>query len=117
MIVILEPKEVALMINMARSVRDKAIISMLAQSGQRSGILRALRYRHVREELQNGTNPIVVSVQEALLGPDRQNTNKGQTAYRFAIGKECSRFLRIMMRDRIAASEPVDDETWLFRTY
>ncbi len=114
---ILEPNEISLMINMARSIRDKAIISFFTQSGQRAGILRALRYRHVREQLYNGTNPIIIDVQEALLGPDHENVNKGRVAYRFAIGKECARFLRLMMQDRKAVGEPIDDESWLFRTY
>ncbi len=46
---VIEPYEVARMISYAKNVRDKAIVSFLYQSGQRVGVLMALRYRHVRK--------------------------------------------------------------------
>ncbi len=96
----LENHEVSLMIHVARKTRDKPLISFLAQSGQRVGILTALRYRHVRSELESGVCPVVVGVTGELLNAENANVNKGRVVYRFAIGKECCRLLRMMMDER-----------------
>ena len=60
---LIEPYEVAKMISYAKNVRDKSIVSFLYQSGQRVGVLTALRYRHVRSELEKGKNPVVAEVE------------------------------------------------------
>ncbi len=54
------------MISMARMTRDKAPISFLAQSGQRSGLVRSLRHGQVRDQLERKVNPVVIDVQEGF---------------------------------------------------
>ncbi len=114
---VLEPHELSMMLHVARTGRDKALVSFLAQSGQRVGILAALRYRHVQNELERGLNPIIVDVSSELLGKEGFNVNKGGVVYRFAIGKECARFLRMSIEYRRDAGEPIDGDSWLFRSF
>ena len=97
--------------------RDKAIISFLAQSGQRTGILRAMRYGQVREQLEKQLDPILIRIPSDFLDVAGQNVNKIREKYEFAIGKECAMFLRIMMKERVAAGEKIADDSWLFRSY
>src|SRR5881396_2103882 len=114
---ILTANELSMMITVARMTRDKAIISFLAQSGQRSGILRAMRYGQVREQLEKQLDPILIRIPGDFLDADGENVNKIREKYEFAIGKECAMFLRIMMQERVAAGEKIADDSWLFRSY
>src|SRR5437870_4167745 len=57
---VLQPQEISIMIDYARSARDQALITFLAQSGQRVGILTALKYGHVQDQVERGANPIVI---------------------------------------------------------
>jgi len=114
---IIEPWEVNKMISFGKSIRDKAIISFIYQSAQRIGVLPALRYRHIRTQLERNINPIIVDVKGDLINSAGVNVNKSSTPYRFAIGKECSDLLRQMIRERIDAGEAINDDSWLFRSY
>jgi integrase len=114
---ILEPSEVALMVNMASLIRDKAAISMLAQSGQRVGVLAALKYRHVRVQLEQRLNPILIRIPDDLIDPWGHNVNKTGVRYDFAIGKECAMLLRLMLKERTADGEELTDDSWLFKSY
>src|SRR2546428_2457482 len=49
---LLKSREVWDMLSSVRSIKTKAIISFLAQSGQRVGLLSALRYGHVRQQIE-----------------------------------------------------------------
>src|SRR2546422_7526810 len=114
---VIEPQEIAAMMHVARNTRDKAVLSFLIQSGQRSGVLTALKYRHVRMQLDSGVNPVVVDIPAELKGRDNRNVNKSRTAYSFAIGKECAALLVLMLEDRRKAGEKLIDESPLFRSY
>lgn len=109
-------EEVFAMLVVASSFRDKAAISFLAQTGQRSGILRALRYGHVRASLDKGANPVIIDVKGELLDGKGSNVNKSRTAYSFALGRECAGFLRKMIETRKEFGEPMNDDSWLFRS-
>ena len=113
---VLEPHEVARMISFAQSTRDKALISMLCH-GQRVGVLPALRYGMIREQLEKQVNPIVVDVKGDLIDEKGINVNKESVPYRFAFVKETADLLRQMIEERRDAGEPIDDESWLFRSY
>jgi integrase len=74
---VLETSEVSKMIDHAKNVRDQAIVSFLAQSGQRTGIVSAMKYHHVRDDLERGVYPIIVNVNSELFGrKSGQNVNK-----------------------------------------
>jgi len=114
---ILTPNELSIMITIAPTSRDKAIISFIAQSGQRTGILSAMKYGQVREQLEKQVDPVLIRVPGDFLNGEGRNVNKIREKYEFAIGRECSMFLRLMMKDRVTAGEKITDESWLFRTY
>ncbi len=111
---VLAPQEVAKMIDMAVTVRDKAIISFLHQSAQRAGILTALRYGDIRNQLEKNILPIVIDVKGVLLNAQGANVNKKETRYKFAIGKETVDYLKRMIEQRREAGEQITDDSWLF---
>jgi integrase len=106
---IFDRSEVFRMLFGARSSRDKALISFLVQSGQRVGILAKLRYGDVREQVEKSTSPLVIDVSA--------NISKNRVHHSFAIGKECVDFIRIMIDERRAKGEPIDDHSCLFRSF
>jgi integrase/recombinase XerD len=106
--------EVAKLVDAADNARDKALITFLAQSGQRVGVITARRQRHINLE-QPG--PLVVDVPAVLRNKSGINVNKGQVPYRFAVGEDSKTYLKLMIRDRIKRGEPPDPDSWLFRSY
>lgn len=112
----LRPHEVLAMVVAAPSLRDKAIISFLAQSGQRVGILTAMRYGHVRKQLEQRENPVIVEVTAEVKNWKGVNVNKGRVPYFFALGRECTELLRLMIQWRKRRGEPIDDHSWLFKS-
>ena len=89
--------EVAWLVDTANNTRDKALITFLAQSGQRVSILVSLRIRHVP---LNQSNPIVVDVPAILRNKHGVNVNKAQTSYQFAPGDDTKTYLELMLRER-----------------
>ena len=114
---VLQSQEIAKMLDCARTSRDRALVSFLAQSGQRAGIVSAMRYRDVQDELEIGVNPIIVNVNADLSSEQEEGSNKGGVRYRFAIGKECASFLRQSIRDRRRKGEQIERDSFLFRKY
>jgi len=110
-------EEVRLMVEAARNFRDKAIIAFLAQSGQRVGILTAMKWGHVRGQIESGEKIIIVSVPEYLEGPKGYNVNKGATQYKFIIFSDAARLIKKMIEQRLGWGESVDDDSPLFRSY
>ncbi|MHA2394923.1 MAG: hypothetical protein ACXAEX_23595, partial [Promethearchaeota archaeon] len=74
-------EEVAWLVDTANNPRNKALITFLAQSGQRVSVVVSLRIRHI--EL-NQSSPIVIDVPAILKNKRGFNVNKAQTAYKFA---------------------------------
>jgi hypothetical protein len=71
----------------------------------------------IREQLEKIVNPIVIDVKGDLIDELGVNVNKESVPYRFGILKETADLIRQMMNERRDAGEPIDDESWLFRTY
>ena len=71
----------------------------------------------MREQLEKQLDPILIRIPGEFLDADGENVNKIRERYEFAIGKECAMFLRIMMKERVAAGEKITDDSWLFRSY
>src|SRR5207302_9876945 len=59
---LLKPREICDMLTSVRNIKSKAIMSLLVQSGQRVGLFSALRYGHVRRQIERADSPIVVVV-------------------------------------------------------
>jgi len=112
---VLETSEVSKLIDHAKNVRDQALVSFLAQSGQRTGIVSAMKYRHIRDDLEKGVYPIIVNVNSELFGREAgRNVNKTGMSYRFAIGRESASFLRMTLNRRRREGEEIVDGSWLF---
>jgi integrase len=101
-------QEVFRMLVGARTPRDKAIISFVVQSAQRVGVITKTRYGPVRRQIEDSISPVVIDVDP--------NNSKNRVRHSFAIGQECIDFIKIMMANREKAGEPIDDESFLFRS-
>ncbi len=113
---LLKPREICDMLSSVRNIKSKAIISLLVQSGQRVGLFSALRYGHVRHQVERAVSPVVVEVSSSLTNGRDQGANKDRTNYRFAFGKESRDYIVQMMNQRRHAGEIIDDSSWLFRS-
>ena len=111
---ILQSAEVSKLIDHAKHFRDQALISFIAQSGQRTGVVSAMKYQHVQNDLEQGVNPIVVNVNAELIGGQGANMNKIGFSYRFALGRECATFLRMSLNHRRGLGEDLTRDSWLF---
>jgi integrase len=105
--------EAAWLVDVASNIRDKALITFLAQSGQRVSVVASLRIRHVESDQPS---PIVVDVPAVLTNKHGINVNKAQTPYQFALGEDSKTYLKLMIQERTERGEPLDPESWLFRT-
>jgi integrase len=112
---LLKPREICDMLSCARNIKTKAILSILAQSGQRVGLLSALHYGDVREQIERAVSPVVVEVSSSISNERDQGANKDRTNYRFAFGKESRDYIVQMMNQRRHAGEIINDSSWLFR--
>ena len=113
---LLKPREICDMLSSVRNIKSKAIISLLVQSGQRVGLFSALRYGHVRKQVERADSPVVVEVSSSITNGRDQGANKDRTNYRFAFGKESRDYIVQMMNQRRHAGEIIDDSSWLFRS-
>jgi hypothetical protein len=108
------PEELQRVIDMA-DLREKVIVSMLALGGFREGTLAALRYRHVKEDLERGIIPVHIHI-EAEITKGKYND------YDTFIGKEAVDYLKAYLELRRRGSpdgkippETIHDESPLIR--
>jgi integrase/recombinase XerD len=105
--------EVAWLVDAADNTRDKALITFLAQSGQRVSVVVSLRIGHMNF---NQPSPMLVDVPAVLRDRHGVNVNKAQTPYQFALGEDTKMYLKLMIRERVERGEPLSPESWLFRS-
>ena len=105
--------QVAQLVDEADNPRDKALVTFLAQTGQRIGLTTSLRLRHI--DLDQPT-PIVVEVPAIIRSSKGFNVNKAQIPYHFALGEDTARYLRLMVKDRMDRGEELGPGSWLFRS-
>jgi len=110
------PEDVNLSINYAEGARNKAIIATLASSGQRDGVLTALKYKNVKDDLER-VRTVILRVPSFLPNVHGINVNKNRTAYFFGISKEALEYIKAMIDERRRYGEVIDNESWLFRSY
>jgi integrase len=106
--------QVAQLVDAASNLRDKALITFLAQTGQRIGVVTSLRLRHVNLDMPS---PIVVEVPAILRNGKGFNVNKAQTVYHFVFGEDTVNYLRLMIKDRKDRGESLGPDSWLFRSH
>jgi integrase len=106
--------QVAQLVDAASNLRDKALITFLAQTGQRIGVVTSLRLRHVNLD---EPSPIVVEIPAILRNSKGLNVNKAQTVYHFVFGEDTANYLRFMIKDRKDRGESLGPDSWLFRSH
>ncbi len=65
---ILDPRQVLRLVNHARTIRDRAIIIMLFQSGMDRSTLCSLQYRDVSKGLESGETPLLLDMSRIKTG-------------------------------------------------
>lgn len=91
--------EIALMIEKAQSPLEEALIAFSAQSGQRVGIITALKYGMVKEAL-GSTGPGRIHVPADLRDSKGKLVNKRRQTYDFFIGEDAKRLLANYLKRR-----------------
>jgi len=86
---VLTQKQVRRMIASRRKLRDKLVITFLAQTGQRLGVITAMKYGMIRKVDGRG----LVEVPPTLLNPHGENVNKAEVRYKFVIGRNAMRLI------------------------
>lgn len=100
---VLSQDEVRKMVRTRTSIRDKAVIAFLAQTGQRIGVLTAMKRGMIKRRGSHGL--VEVPGGAIFRNPKGQNVNKYQVHYKFVIGKDTMHLI-----DELPESE----EGWLF---
>jgi integrase len=90
---VLSQKQVQSMVQSRNSKRDQLVIAFLAQSGQRIGVLSAMKRNMIREKRWKGDLYGLVEVGPNLENPKGQNVNKYQVHYQFVIGKDTMKLI------------------------
>src|SRR5438445_5382037 len=75
---LLKLRDIFDMLTSVRNIKSKAIISLLVQSGQRVGLFSALRYGHVRQQIERADSPIVVEVSSSITNGRYHGANKSR---------------------------------------
>jgi len=77
------------MLQTRSSKRDKFVIAFLAQTGQRIGVLTAMKRNMIKKVGSHG----VVKVPPTLRNPGGENVNRSELPYTFVIGQDTMRLL------------------------
>jgi len=104
----------AAMIEVA-SIRGKALIAFLAQSGVRESTLCRLRYRNIKEDFEGERLPVHIHIE-----PDERTKIKDLPFYHTFIAADSVKYLKLYFKMRAEGSEKIPceviyDESPLFR--
>jgi integrase len=93
----LSQDDVNRMIQTRGYVQDQLVIAFLAQTGQRIGVLTGMKERMIKER-GSKTNPYgLVEVNTGdLIDHDGRNVNRYRVRYRFVVGREAMKLVRII---------------------
>jgi integrase len=91
---------------------EKLILRVLAETGQRRGILTALKLKHIRDEL-SGKQAIVFQISSEMHDKDGRNVNKAKVGYRFGLTANTVGLLIQHLDERRARGEKLTSESWL----
>jgi len=88
---------VSKMIQTRGNVQDQLVIAFLAQTGQRIGVLPAMKKMMIRERGSKAFPYGLVEVHDRdLVNPEGRNVNKFRVRYRFVIGREAMQLVKKM---------------------
>jgi site-specific recombinase XerD len=98
-----KPEELEKLLDIG-TLRDKVIVSCLALGAFREETLSKLQYRHVKEDIENNTNPIHVHIEADI-------TKGKYHDYDTFLGAEAAQYLRIYLDQRQKGTERKPPET------
>ena len=89
--------DVSKMIQKRDNIRDQLVIALLAQTGQRIGVLTAMKKGMIKEKGPKAFPYGLVEVHDRdLVNPKGRNVNKSRVRYRFVIGREAMQLVKKM---------------------
>ena len=89
--------DVSKMIQTRGNVQDQLVIAFFAQTGQRIGVLTAMKKRMIRERGSKTFPYGLVEVKTGdLIDGDGRNVNRSRVHYRFVVGREAMQLVRII---------------------
>jgi integrase len=91
---VLSQEQVRKMVETRDSKRDQLVIAFLAQTGQRIGVLAAMKRNMIKKMTWKGDPYGLVEVGPNLENPKGQNVNKYKVHYQFVIGKDTMKLIR-----------------------
>ncbi len=97
------PEQVKQLLDICKSLRDKAIILTMFQSGMDVSTVATLNYSHV-QEIEGGATPIMINVIR----------KKGGINYRTFIGHDATTAIRLYLDERRQRGETITAKTALF---
>lgn len=109
-------EEIKRMVDVSDNALQRALILFSAQSGQREGIIAALRYGMIRKELESGKSPICIQVYAELKNRRGEKVNKERQTYFFFIGKDGIEALNNYLQVRKSLQGDIEDTDFLFVT-
>ncbi len=90
----------------------RLILRILAETGQRRGILTALKLKHIKDE-STGKQAIVFQVPSEMHDKDGRNVNKAKVGYRFGLTANTAKLLTQHLEARRVGGEKLTPESWL----
>ncbi|MEE8400852.1 MAG: tyrosine-type recombinase/integrase [Candidatus Hydrothermarchaeaceae archaeon] len=98
------PKQVKKLLDVTKSLRDKAVELGIFQSGMDASTIASLNYSHIKEELEAGTMPLMVK----LVRP------KEGILYRTFLGNDAVGAIKLYLNERKSRGDKIDYNTPLF---
>jgi len=92
---VLTQKQVRGMVKSLSSPRDKLVVAFPAQTGQRLGVITAIKHDMIRKVERHG----LVEVPPTLTNPQGDNVNKAEVRYKFVIGPDAMRLIKSLTSD------------------
>jgi len=90
---VLSQEQVRRMVETRDDKRDQLVIAFLAQTGQRVGVLAAMKRNMIKKKTWKGDRYGLVEVGPNLENPKGQNVNKYKVHYQFVIGKDTMKLI------------------------
>lgn len=109
-------QDLKLMVDDSESPVMRTLLIFSAQSGQRNGVIRSMRYGMVRRGLEAGECPLKIDVAPELRDAKGVKINKNRVSYFFLIGHDAIDALKSYLDFRRSRGEQIDDTSFLFVT-
>ena len=107
-------EEICKMVCATTSSRNRAIILMLAHTGQAAQVLKCMRYSMISDQLASGRDAVIVSIPAVLSDANGKQCNRAGTEYKFAFGKEVTDAINQMIQERKRKGWVFERDSWLF---